>query len=225
MLMLPFDAQGRAPATLTDPFPRPSVDYDRALRLADFAVAAVLLVVLAPLFLLIALLIVASDGKSPLFAQCRLGQHGRVFACWKFRTMVPDADQRLAGLLATTSLDWRLRHKLAADPRVTWLGRLLRRSSLDELPQLANVLIGDMSLVGVRPIVAAEVARYGRHFADYCRQRPGLTGVWQVNGRSMTTYRRRLACDRVMARRRSPNLYARILIATIPTVFLARGAC
>lgn len=227
MLMLPFDAQGVAPSVLVDR-PSPSVPprWELAMRAFDVVVAAILLLLLLPLFTLVAVLVAAGDGKSPLFAQQRLGQHGRLFACWKFRTMVPDAHRHLPDLLAgPLPPDWLERHKLTHDPRITPIGRLLRRTSLDELPQLANVLLGHMSLVGARPIVASEVARYGRHFADYCRQRPGISGLWQVSGRSATTYRRRLACDRLFVRRRSLALYARILLATIPAVLFARGAC
>lgn len=227
MLMLPFDAQGVAPPALVDrPSPSAPPRWELVIRALDVVVAAVLILLLLPLLTLVALLVAAGDGRSPLFAQQRLGQHGRLFACWKFRTMVPGADRRLPTLLSgPVPPDWIERHKLTRDPRVTPIGRLLRRTSLDELPQLANVLLGHMSLVGARPIVASEVARYGRHFADYCRQRPGISGLWQVSGRSTTTYRRRLACDRLFARRRSLALYGRILLATIPAVLLARGAC
>lgn len=227
MLMLPFDAQGVAPATLVDRTPTPAPPrWEFAMRMLDVVVAAVLIVLLLPLFTLVALLVAAGDGRSPLFAQQRLGQHGRFFACWKFRTMVPGAHRRLPNLLGGPfPPDWLERHKLTHDPRITPIGRLLRRTSIDELPQLANVLLGHMSLVGARPIVASEVARYGRHFADYCRQRPGISGLWQVSGRSTTSYHRRLACDRLFSRRRSLALYARILLATIPAVLLARGAC
>ena len=229
MLMLPFDARGRVPAALTDAFPPASRPrWEAVVRGLDVLVAGAMILALAPLLTLVALLVAVGDGGSPFFAQQRLGRNGRLFACWKFRTMVPDADRRLASLLAgraTPSADWVQRQKLTDDPRITPIGRLLRRSSFDELPQLANVLLGHMSLVGSRPIVAAEVARYGRHFADYCRQRPGISGLWQVSGRSTTSYGRRLACDRLFARRRSLGLYGRILLATIPAVLLARGAC
>ena len=208
--------------------PRPTRTPDRIVRLADVTLAALLLVIIFPLILLAALCIVASDGASPFFAQRRLGRGGKPFACLKLRTMAPDADRRLAGLLAADAAAqnlWQSQQKLLTDPRVTPLGRLLRLTSIDELPQLVNILVGDMSLVGPRPIVAAEVGRYGRRFAAYCDRRPGLTGLWQVSGRSRAGYSRRLACDRLFARRRSLALYLRILAATVPTVLLARGAC
>lgn len=229
MLMLPFDTQSRVPNSLVDAGPALFEGrWEPAMRVFDVGIAMLLLTLLIPVLALIAVIVAAGDGGPPIFAQQRVGRHGKFFVCWKFRTMVRDADRRLAELLASPSkaaADWRKHQKLDRDPRITPMGRLLRRTSLDELPQLANVLLGHMSLVGARPIVAAEVARYGRHFADYCRQRPGISGLWQVSGRSTTTYRRRLACDRLFARRRSLALYARILLATIPAVFLVRGAC
>ncbi|MEO7787190.1 MAG: sugar transferase [Sphingomicrobium sp.] len=198
------------------------------LRLLDILLSATLLIALAPLLLLASLAIFAGDGAAPWFVQHRLGRGGLAFACLKLRTMAVDSDRRLARLLAAqpaARVAWQRHRKLARDPRVTRLGRLLRRTSIDELPQLLNVLIGDMSLVGPRPIVAGEVGRYGRRFASYCRRRPGLTGLWQVTGRSGTGYERRLACDRLFARRCSPGLYLRILFATVPAVLTARGAC
>jgi exopolysaccharide production protein ExoY len=208
--------------------PRPASAPDPLVRLADVTLAAMLLIAILPLILLAALCIFASDGASPLFVQRRLGRGGTPFACLKLRTMAPDAERRLAALLAADPAArtlWQSQQKLVADPRVTPLGRLLRLTSIDELPQLVNILLGDMSLVGPRPIVAAEVGRYGRRFAAYCDRRPGLTGLWQVSGRSRSGYARRLACDRLFARRRSLTLYLRILAATVPTVLLARGAC
>lgn len=201
---------------------------DPLVRLADLVLAAVLLTAFLPLILFAALCVFASDGASPLFVQRRLGRGGTPFACLKLRTMAPNADRRLAALLAADPAArtlWQSRQKLVHDPRITPLGRFLRLTSIDELPQLVNILVGDMSLVGPRPIVAAEVGRYGRRFAAYCDHRPGLTGLWQVSGRSRAGYPRRLACDRLFARRRSLGLYLRILAATVPTVLLARGAC
>ena len=180
-----------------------------------------------PLMLAIAALVRFSDGGPVLFRHRRVGAGGRHFACLKFRSMCVDADARLRHVLETDPVaraEWDATHKLQNDPRITAVGRLLRKSSLDELPQLINVLRGDMSLVGPRPIVDAEVVRYGRHFAAYCAVRPGVTGLWQVARRHDTTYRRRVACDRLYRRARSLRLYFRILILTVPSVILARGA-
>jgi exopolysaccharide production protein ExoY len=114
--------------------------------------------------------------------------------------------------------EWQATHKLSNDPRVTALGRFLRKSSLDELPQLLNVLNGDMSLIGPRPIVPDEMARYGRHLQAYLCARPGITGVWQTNGRSSVSYRTRVACDRCYAQRWSLRLDLKLLLKTIPAV-------
>jgi len=201
---------------------------DALFRALDILLASILLAMLAPLLLFVAFAVWASDGAAPLFIQHRLGRGGQSFPCLKFRTMAPDAGHRLTQLLAgnaAANASWRRDRKLARDPRVTPLGRLLRLASIDELPQLANVLAGHMSLVGPRPIVAAEVGRYGRRFATYCDRRPGITGLWQVSGRSRAGYGRRLACDRLLARRYSARLYLRILAATVPAVLFARGAC
>ena len=121
-------------------------------------------------------------------------------------------------------LEWEKDHKLRNDPRITRLGSFLRKSSLDELPQLFNVLRGEMSLVGPRPIVDAEVVRYGRYFADYCSVRPGITGLWQISGRNDVSYRRRVALDVAFARARSRSLYVRILAGTVPSVLVRRGS-
>lgn len=197
------------------------------MRAVDIAVSLAALVFLAPLMLVLALAVVLSDGGPPLFVHRRIGRGGRTFGCLKFRSMRPDAEARLRALLAEdpeARAEWARDHKLTRDPRITPLGRFLRRSSLDELPQFLNVARGEMSLVGPRPIVEAEAGRYGRRLEHYCRLRPGITGLWQVSGRSAATYRRRVACDSLYARRRSLALNARILVSTVPAVLKARGA-
>lgn len=194
--------------------------------LMDRGAAAVLLLLLAPLFLVVMLLI-RRDGGMALFRHKRLGAHGHVFSCMKFRTMVGEADKVLAHLLANdpaAAAEWHATQKLRRDPRVTGIGRFLRKTSLDELPQLINVLRGEMSLVGPRPIVPAEVARYGREIHQYYRARPGLTGLWQVSGRSNTSYDHRVQLDaRYVA---SCTLWcdAIIIAKTIPAVLLRKGA-
>ena len=142
----------------------------------------------------------ARHSGGPLFyRQRRIGFRGREFTCLKFRTMAVDAERRLRGAsrqgLWTRGTNGRKYHKLRNDPRITPFGRLMRRASLDELPQLFNVLKGDMSLVGPRPIVADEVAKYQENFSHYASARPGLTGLWQVSGRNSTTYAERVAYD------------------------------
>lgn len=201
--------------------------HDRLLQAADVTIAFLTLIALSPLMLLLALIIWAADGQSPIYGHRRYGRYGRTFVCFKFRSMAPNAEARLAHVLARSPAaraEWDRDHKLRRDPRVTPIGRFLRKSSLDELPQLFNILRGEMSLVGPRPIVAAEVARYGRRFAHYCSVRPGITGIWQISGRNDTGYRRRVAMDSMMARRMSAPLYARILVGTARTVLSGHGA-
>lgn len=197
------------------------------LRACDIAGSALALLLAAPLMALIALAVALTSPGPILFAHRRIGRDGQHFSCLKFRTMVTDADAQLNALLdcdPVARAEWQSSHKLRRDPRVTPIGRFLRRTSLDELPQLFNVLIGEMSLVGPRPIVEAEIARYGRHFALYCQVRPGVTGLWQVQRHAATSYRRRVAFDVAYARTRSVRLYLVILVRTVPAVLIGRGA-
>ena len=196
-------------------------------RILDIVVALAALVFFAPLMLFIALAVFLSGPGPVLFRQDRLGRGGRTFACLKFRTMRIDSEAILGELLAAdpaARAEWQRDQKLRNDPRVFAIGSLLRRTSLDELPQLFNVLAGDMSIVGPRPIVASEAFRYRRYIADYFAVRPGITGLWQVSGRNHTTYRRRVACDVAYVRAKSAGTDLRIIAMTVPTVLLARGA-
>jgi lipopolysaccharide/colanic/teichoic acid biosynthesis glycosyltransferase len=206
----------------------PRVAWDQPLTEAmNFLIALVALIFLAPLMITVALLVYAQDGGPAIFAHKRLGKGGRHFRCLKFRSMAMDAEERLADLLArdpAARAEWEKDHKLRNDPRVTKLGAFLRKSSLDELPQLFNVLRGEMSLVGPRPIVDAEVTKYGRRFRHYCAVKPGITGLWQVSGRNDTSYRSRVAMDCIYAERRNTLLDAKIILATVPAVLLSRGS-
>lgn len=217
--LIPARPRGRGDATSTSSFD--------LCRLFDLLIALPLLLFIAPVLIAIGWLIWVQDGGPPIFRQSRLGKDGRSFKCWKFRTMVTDAEQRLQALLARDPVaraEWEADHKLRKDPRITALGAFLRKSSLDELPQLWNVVKGEMSLVGPRPIVAAEVVRYGRWFAHYCSVRPGVTGLWQVNGRNDVSYRRRVALDVLYAKTATPTRYIQIMAATVPAVLLRSGS-
>lgn len=170
-------------------------------RIVDLSIAVLLLPVLIPLIAVLCALC-ARTGSFGLFAHQRVGQHGVPFTCWKIRTMVPDAEQRLRDHLAAdpvAAAEWARTQKLTRDPRVTALGRVLRRTSLDELPQIWNVLRGDMSLVGPRPITAPELDRYGPHAQTYLSLKPGVTGLWQVAGRANGCYDERLQMDQTYA--------------------------
>jgi Undecaprenyl-phosphate galactose phosphotransferase WbaP len=188
--------------------------------------AAILLFLLAPLFLVLASL-VRRDGGPAFYRQRRVGAGGQSFGCLKFRTMATDADALLCDLLArdpAAAREWQETQKLHDDPRVTPIGRFLRKTSLDELPQLINVLRGEMSLVGPRPIVEAEIARYGLDIADYYSTKPGITGLWQVSGRSNTAYAQRVRLDRWYARNWTLWHDVAILLKTIPAVLRRDGA-
>ena len=201
--------------------------FSRIIKCAfDQVVAMVLLILLAPLLATLSLL-VRMDGGPAFFRHRRIGAAGRTFDCFKFRTMVMDADRVLQRMLeedCAAAEEWANDQKLRADPRVTKLGSFLRRSSLDELPQLFNVLRGEMSLVGPRPIVQSEIARYGDDIDYYYETKPGLTGLWQVSGRSETSYARRVRLDVWYVRNWTLWHDIAILLKTIPAVFLQRGA-
>jgi undecaprenyl-phosphate galactose phosphotransferase len=192
----------------------------------DLIAATVLLLLLAPLLLGLAMLIKA-DGGPVFYRHRRIGAGGRMFDCIKFRSMVADADGGLRRLLSTdpsAAAEWAATQKLRNDPRITAIGGFLRASSLDELPQLLNVLRGEMSLVGPRPIVRAEIARYGSNIEHYYAAKPGLTGLWQVSGRSDMSYARRVQLDVWYVRNWSLWHDLAILCKTVPAVFLQRGA-
>ncbi|MGG5812410.1 sugar transferase [Falsiroseomonas sp. CW058] len=198
-----------------------------AKRALDILGAGLLLLLCAPVFLVLAVL-VKRDGGPVFYAHQRVGRGGRSFGCLKFRSMVADADRRLAALLErdpAARAEWDSTRKLKNDPRVTWVGRFLRATSLDELPQLINVLRGEMSLVGPRPVIAAELAAYyGASAQHYLAVRPGITGPWQVSGRSDTSYAQRVALD--VAYVSHPSLWndIRILLRTPVAVLARRGA-
>jgi undecaprenyl-phosphate galactose phosphotransferase len=195
-------------------------------RLLDIAGAAALLTLLSPLFIVIIALTLRSGGPI-FFGHRRIGASGQPFKCWKFRTMVPDADRVLAQLLATdpeARAEWERDFKLRHDPRVTKVGKFLRSTSLDELPQLFNVLMGDMSLVGPRPIVNDEIRRYGAAFHDYVRCRPGITGIWQISGRNDVGYGERVRMDSDYARNWSLLRDLRVLLRTPSAVLRRSGA-
>lgn len=198
-----------------------------ASRFMDVMIAAIALAILLPVIVILCLAIMAHDGGRPIFVHRRIGRGGHSFPCLKLRTMVRNSEERLRHLLEAdpaARAEWAMDQKLRMDPRITPLGRFLRKSSLDELPQLFNVLVGHMSLVGPRPIVADEVARYGRYFRFYCAVRPGITGLWQVSGRNDTSYRRRVAMDTVYSRSRSVGTDISILVRTVPAVLASKGS-
>lgn len=222
----PSSQSPRPPQSPVSRAPRDSIG-GRLIRLADILISLAAIIFLLPGLLAVALVVKLQDGGPVLFAQTRIGKNMRTFKCLKFRSMRTNAAELLAELLERDPVaraEWAADHKLRDDPRITPFGHFMRKTSLDELPQLFNVLRGDMSLVGPRPIVEAEVVKYGRSMRHYCRQLPGITGLWQVMGRNDVSYRRRVALDRLFTRRLSLKLYAVILFLTIPAVLLRRGS-
>jgi exopolysaccharide production protein ExoY len=195
-------------------------------RCFDISAAATAILFLLPLFCLIALAIKLMDPGPVLYRHRRIGKDGVPFDCLKFRTMVADADRVLQRHLAASreaAREWETKQKLTEDPRITALGTVLRKSSLDELPQLFNILKGEMSVVGPRPIVAAEMPKYGDCIAHYLRARPGLTGPWQVSGRNDVDYGSRVQLDRDYVERWAIRRDLLIIIKTVRVVVTARG--
>lgn len=218
-------APGRGPDGLHDaPYRRPLAQFCKAAF--DVAAAMLALLFLAPLLIVVGVL-VKLDGGPVLFAHTRIGRGGKRFPCLKFRSMVVDSDVVLRRLLESdprAAQEWAATQKLRDDPRITWIGRILRKTSLDELPQLFNVLRRDMSLVGPRPIVATELTRYGQDIVYYLSARPGITGLWQVSGRSDTSYAQRVALDIAYVRDWSLWMDMAIVARTIPAVLKRKGA-
>lgn len=196
-------------------------------RIFDVVVAAAILVMVLPFLAALSAVLYLTDPGPIFYRHRRLGFRGRYFECLKFRSMRVDGDAILRDHLRkcpAARREWEETHKLRHDPRVTPVGAVVRKLSLDEFPQLINVLRGEMSIVGPRPIVEAEVNRYGRHFEHYCRVRPGLTGLWQTSGRSDTSYQQRVRLDVAYVDRKSVLLDTWLIFKTVPAVMLARGS-
>lgn len=194
-------------------------------RLCDVLGALTLALLFAPLMIIVSVCLSRTGGV--IYRHRRVGKGGRTFECLKFRTMVPNADRILHDVLNSDEAlkaEWLQGHKLRNDPRITPMGRFLRRTSLDELPQIWNVLRGDMSLVGPRPVIREELLRYGRASSAYLAVKPGITGLWQTMGRNDTDYRRRVAIDVYYVRHRSLRLDAYILAKTVRVVVVGDGA-
>ena len=196
-------------------------------RMLDLVITFIGGLLLLPLYLLIYLAIKWTSPGPAVYGQKRIGQDNRHFTVWKFRTMVNDADEALDHHFASNNHlkeEWQSNHKLRNDPRVTAIGKILRHTSLDELPQLWNVLVGEMSLVGPRPIVDAEVYKYGSRFQLYCKVRPGITGLWQVSGRNDTGYDKRVQLDEYYVRNWSVWLDLYLLARTLTSIIRCAGA-
>jgi Undecaprenyl-phosphate galactose phosphotransferase WbaP len=196
--------------------------------LLDKTLALLAFLALLPFFVVVPLLVKLTSKGPVFYRQSRLGRNGRPIRVWKFRSMYADADERLKRLLEedpARKAEWEANFKLADDPRVTPLGKFLRKTSIDEFPQLFNVFAGDMALVGPRPIVEQEVALYGAAYHTFASVEPGITGLWQASGRSGTDYARRVALDTYYVLNWSPWLDLWIMKKTVGAVLFMRGAC
>ncbi|MGN6468329.1 MAG: sugar transferase [Rhizobiaceae bacterium] len=193
----------------------------------DVVVAAIGLVALSPLLLMLALLVKLSDGGRIFYGHRRVGRDGNSFLCLKFRTMAENGDEILAAYLERNPQlrqEWLATRKLQNDPRITPVGSVLRKLSLDELPQLINILRGEMSFVGPRPVVEDELELYGAAVECYLKSRPGLTGLWQISGRNDVSYSARVAFDRHYAENWSFAFDLVIIVKTFPAVLSSRGS-
>jgi undecaprenyl-phosphate galactose phosphotransferase len=195
--------------------------------LFDYVVTVFLILLFSPLLLILYIVVFISTKGHPLFRQERIGHNGTPFIVYKFRSMHIDAEEKLSELLLSCPVskkEWEKDFKLKNDPRITPIGNFLRKTSLDELPQLINILKGEMSLVGPRPIVENEIKRYGEYYEYYTAVKPGLTGLWQVSGRNDIEYEERVQLDVWYTRNWSIELDMQILLQTISVVLLRKGS-
>ena len=208
--------------------PRRLTASERAIKRGiDIVGALTLLTLMAPLYLFIMLCVRVSMGSPIHFGQVRLGEKGRRFRFYKFRSMVHDSEAVLDEFLSRNDMartEWDTFQKLEKDPRITWVGRVIRKLSLDELPQIWNVLKGDMSLVGPRPCMERQRSLYGREWDSYCAVRPGLTGLWQVSGRNRLPYAKRVELDAQYVQNWSLWLDLSILARTVTVVITGDGS-
>jgi exopolysaccharide production protein ExoY len=219
----PLVEQGWAPPLA---LPSPTTYPDALQRFLDVTIALAALLVLWPVLLITALLVRLSGPGPIIYHHMRLGRNGETFGCLKFRTMRPDADRMLQTLLDSSPqlrTEWLQERKLRNDPRITAIGGFLRQYSVDELPQIFNVLRGEMSIVGPRPLATDEAHYYAESFAVYCSLRPGITGLWQVSGRNEVCYEYRVQLDCEYARVRSLRSDIWIILRTVPVVFRGTG--
>jgi lipopolysaccharide/colanic/teichoic acid biosynthesis glycosyltransferase len=198
--------------------------YERVKRVIDVVLALTALIILSPLMLLVAVLIRLCDWGPVLFAQTRVGQGGREFRCYKFRSMIPNAEALKHKILGLNAHSDPRTFKVAKDPRITFIGGFIRKTSIDELPQLFNVLKGDMSIVGPRPPLPSEVANYSPSDLRRLVVRPGLTCIWQVSGRGDVSFDRQIELDVHYIENRSFLLDFKLILLTIPAVIMGRGA-
>lgn len=196
--------------------------YSVTKRLFDIMASICLLVVLSPLFLIVMLAIVIESKGSPIFVQKRIGLNGRIFKMFKFRSMYKNADDMLKDILASDEKladEYAINKKLKKDPRITKVGRIIRKTSIDELPQLVNVLIGNMSLIGNRPYLVKEIPDMGGYLHEIIKTKPGITGYWQVSGRNDTSFIHRCKLEATYSRKACFRLDVKIFFKTFKVIF------
>lgn len=200
--------------------------YEFLKRLFDTVLTSLALIILSPIFIIIAILIKIDSKGSVLYRHKRIGKNGKYIYLYKFRSMYSDSKERLEKLLENPKIrkEWEENFKLDNDPRITKIGKFLRKTSLDELPQLLNILMGDMSLVGPRPIIDGEIEKYGKDTSKFLSVTPGLTGWWACNGRSCTSYDERKKLELYYVDHRSIRLDFKIILKTFISVLKGNGA-
>lgn len=200
------------------------INYMSVKRVFDLVISAIGLIILSPIFLILAI-IVKLDSKGPVFfAHTRYGKNGKKFKMYKFRTMYENAQDMINDFTPEQMKEWKENFKLQDDPRITKVGKFLRKTSLDELPQIVNIIKGDLSIIGPRPVIEEELEKYGESKEKFLSVTPGLTGYWQANGRSSTTYEQRMEMELYYIDHISPKLDFKIFFKTIESVIKKEGA-
>ncbi len=200
------------------------INYMSVKRVFDLVISTIGLIILSPIFLILAI-IVKLDSKGPVFfAHTRYGKNGKKFKMYKFRTMYENAQDMINDFTPEQMKEWKENFKLQDDPRITKVGKFLRKTSLDELPQIVNIIKGDLSIIGPRPVIEEELEKYGESKEKFLSVTPGLTGYWQANGRSSTTYEQRMEMELYYIDHISPKLDFKIFFKTIESVIKKEGA-
>jgi len=200
------------------------INYISVKRIIDVIISTIGLIVLSPIFLILAI-IIKLDSKGPVFfAHTRYGKDGKKFKMYKFRTMYENAQDMINDFTPEQMKEWKENFKLQDDPRITKVGKFLRKTSLDELPQIVNIMKGDLSIIGPRPVIEEELKKYGENKEKFLSVTPGLTGYWQANGRSSTTYEQRMEMELYYIDHISPKLDFKIFFKTIESVIKKEGA-
>ena len=200
------------------------INYMSVKRVFDLVISTIGLIILSPIFLILAI-IVKLDSKGPVFfAHTRYGKNGKKFKMYKFRTMYENAQDMINDFTPEQMKKWKENFKLQDDPRITKVGKFLRKTSLDELPQIVNIIKGDLSIIGPRPVIEEELEKYGENKEKFLSVTPGLTGYWQANGRSSTTYEQRMEMELYYIDHISPKLDFKIFFKTIESVIKKEGA-